>query len=132
MPALMVCTYPRLGAGSLRTNLASGNFEGSSRQSVFSALGSDHLLEFLEGGPFFEGALDRLLGRKRGTGHTGEANNLHAELEHEFLQVFRALPFEELDRFLDLKGGADCVAEGLVHIRDQGHAATASWNDRHG
>src|SRR5690606_35573347 len=63
------------------------------------------------------------LGGKGGTRDAGEAHDLHAELEDEFLHVLGTFALEQLDGCLELQRGADAVAERLVHVGDEGDAA---------
>jgi len=50
-----------------------------------------------------------LLGGEGGAGDAGEADDFHAHLEDEFLEVLGAFAFEELEGFDDFEAGADGV-----------------------
>jgi len=88
-----------------------------------AALHLDQLLELLERRAIGQMALHGLLGRKRRARDARQADDLHTELEHELLHVFRAFALEQRDRFLELQRRADGIAERLVHIGHQRHTA---------
>ena len=84
----------------------------------------DEFLEFLERRTIGQMPLHRLLGRQRRTRDAGETNDLHAELQHEFLHVLRTFALEELNRFLHFERRSDGVTERLIHVGHQRNAAT--------
>src|SRR5207244_5335175 len=57
--------------------------------------------------------LHRLLGRKRGTGNTCQPDDLHAELEHQLLHIFRTFALEQSNSFFDLKRSSHGVTQRL-------------------
>ncbi len=84
-----------------------------------ASLRDDHFAEFFERVAVFEHAVDRLLRRKRRARDARETYHFHAELEDEFLHVFRTFAFEQIDDFENFQPRADRVPERLVRVRDE-------------
>src|SRR5690606_8850842 len=61
-----------------------------------AALRLDQLLELFERLSALQVPLHGLLGRQGRTRHARQANNFHAQLQHEFLQVVWSLALEKL------------------------------------